>query len=69
MMIPWNEATRPNRPSQTSMCSQPLFAPTISFIACGSGSLMLASWVQSPTPPAKTITPRASATSVRMPPM
>jgi len=69
MMMPWNEATSPNRPSQTSMCSQPLLAPTTIFIACGSGSLMLASFVQSPDPPAKIMTPRASATSVRMPPM
>ena len=69
MMMPWKEATRPNRPSHTSMCSQPLFVPTTIFIACGRGSLMLASLVQSPTPPANTITPSASATSVRMPPM
>jgi hypothetical protein len=51
------------------MCSQPLFSPTTTFIACGSGSLMLASWRQSPTPPAKIITPKASTTSVRMPPV
>ena len=66
-MIPWNDATSPNNPSHTSMCIQPLFAPTMYFIACGSGSLMFASLVQSPAPPANTITPIASATRVRIP--
>ena len=64
-----SEATRPKSPSQTSMCSQPLLDPTTIFIACCSGSLILASLVQSPEPPAKTITPSGSATSLRMPPM
>jgi hypothetical protein len=26
MMMPWKDATSPNKPSQTSMCSQPEFA-------------------------------------------
>ncbi len=67
MMIPWNEAISPKRPIHTSMCSQPLLSPTTAFMACGSGSLMLASLRQSPTPPAKIITPKASTTSVTMP--
>ena len=67
MMIPWNEATRPNSPNHTSMCSQPLDDPTARFIAWGSGSLMLAMASQSPDPPAMIITPKASATSVRIP--
>jgi hypothetical protein len=44
------DATSPNKPSQTSMCSQPELSPTIIFMVCGSGSLMLASLVQSPRP-------------------
>ncbi len=67
-MMPWKEATRPNSPSHTSICSQPLPLPTTVFIAWGSGSLILDSARQSPTPPAKTITPIASTVSVRMPP-
>ena len=66
-MMPWNDAIRPKSPSHTSMCSQLLLPPTMAFMACGSGSLMLASLVQSPTPPANAITPIASATRVRMP--
>ena len=68
-MMPWKDAISPNNPNHTSMCSQPLCSPTISFIACGSGSLMLDSLVQSPAPPANNITPVASASSVRMPAM
>ncbi len=45
------------QPSHTSICSQPLPLPTTVFIAWGSGSLILDSARQSPTPPAKTITP------------
>ncbi len=66
-MMPWKLATRPNRPIQTSMCSQPELSPTTVFIACGSGSLMLDKVRQSPTPPAKNITPMANSTRVRMP--
>jgi hypothetical protein len=69
MMMPWKLAMRPNRPIQTSMCSQPELSPTTRFMACGRGSLMLASCRQSPTPPAKIITPSARATRVRMPAM
>ena len=69
MMMPWNEAMSPNSPSHTSMCSQPLVPPTMAFIACGSGSLMLDSFVQSPAPPANSITPAASTSSVDMPAM
>ncbi len=68
MIMPWNDATRPNSPSHTSICSQPLLLPTTIFIACGSGSLILARVRQSPTPPAKIITPIASTVRVRMPP-
>ncbi|MDT4871062.1 hypothetical protein FQZ97_1061720 [compost metagenome] len=68
-MMPWNEATRPNRPIHTSMCSQVLDSPTTIFMAWGSGSLMLDSCFQSPTPPAMIITRKASATRVRMPVM
>ena len=68
-MMPWNDAISPNSPSHTSMCSQPLSLPTISFIACGNGSLILDSFVQSPTPPANSITPSASTVSVRIPPI
>ena len=67
MMMPWNEAISPNSPIHTSICSQPLLSPTTIFIACGSGSLMLAMVRQSPTPPAKIMVPKASATKVRIP--
>jgi hypothetical protein len=50
-----------------SMCNQPLELPTLRFIACGRGSLILAISVQLPEPPAKIITPNASATRVRTP--
>ncbi len=67
-MMPWNDATSPNRPSHTSICSQPLLPPTTTFIAWGKGSLILDSVRQSPTPPAKTMTPIARTVKVRMPP-
>ncbi|MNL33327.1 hypothetical protein D3C87_1552340 [compost metagenome] len=66
-MIPWKLATSPNRPIHTNMCNQPELSPTTVFIACGSGSLMFDKVRQSPTPPAKNITPIASNTRVRMP--
>ncbi len=69
MMMPWNEAIRPNSPIQTSICSQPLLSPTTIFIACGSGSLIFASSRQSPTAPANIIVPKASATRVMIPAM
>ncbi len=54
-MMPWNDATSPGSPSHTNMCIRPLFAPTMYFIACGSGSLMLANLVQSPAAPAEVL--------------
>ncbi|MCY1188576.1 hypothetical protein D9M73_297030 [compost metagenome] len=66
-MIPWKLATRPNRPIHTSMCSHPELSPTTVFIAWGSGSLMFDRVRQSPTPPAKNITPIASSTRVKIP--
>ena len=64
-----NKLPTRNKPNHTNMCSQPLFSPTIIFMACGRGSLILDNLVQSPAPPANTMTPVARTTSVSMPPM